>query len=65
MIEIIDDESLKKENITIDKSKSDFNKSFEKKSIIWKNIFKSDWIFPIKTWKFNKTRKWNERITSK
>ena len=30
MIEIIDDESLKKENITIDKSKGDFNKSFEK-----------------------------------
>ena len=30
MIEITDDESLKKENITIDKSKGDFDKVFEK-----------------------------------
>ena len=30
MIEITDDESLKKENITIEKSKSDFFKAFEK-----------------------------------
>ena len=30
VIEITDDESLKKENITIDESKGDFDKAFEK-----------------------------------